>query len=318
MVYRGIKHGDGFEKPVVIKLPKKGFTEPLILEGVVGAQLSHTNVRGTIHLGGTVKHQVFLVLEYVDGWSLARILSLARRAEMAIPVPVVAFVLHEVCEGLAHLHTTRTYPGPGETPDYHGRILHRDLKPGNVLVSRRGDVKLIDFGLLSSATPDPEDEADPHAVAAGCVQRSTEGLNGTPRYMAPEQAGAINGIACTQTDVFAAGLILYEMLTGKRVNAGRGDTEAIRSARMGVGAVQWTEVHDLHEGLAAIFARATRYLPVERYRKAQDMRDELALLRSTDPAEMRRFVAQVQELDELDTAARAKTDPAGRKPQPSE
>lgn len=318
VVYRGIKHGGGFQKPVIIKLPRPGFSEPLILEGVIGSQITHPNIRGTIYLGGTIDHPLFLVLEYVDGWSLARVLQLARRAGLTIPTTVAALVVHDMCEGLAHLHQTRGYRGTTDGVGYCGRIVHRDLKPGNVLISREGAVKLIDFGMLSSATPEPADEDDPHTADAGESAPTPGRINGTPRYMTPEQAGACNGGVSTRTDLFAAGLILYEMLTGEQANQGRGDTETIRKARQGVGLIHWDRVFGRSRSLARIYGRATRWATSQRYETAEVMRDELAVHMSMDRAELLSFLAQIQALDEQDKAARAKTDPTAERPQPSE
>ena len=142
----------------------------------VARQVSHPNVCRVYDIGEVDGH-VFLSMEYVDGEDLA---SLLRRIGRLSP-DKAAELARQLCAGLAAAHDKG--------------VLHRDLKPANVMIDGRGRVRLADFGL------------------AGGAEAETPGLAGTPAYMAPEQfAGQPASI---KSDVYALGLVLYEMFTGK-------------------------------------------------------------------------------------------------------
>jgi serine/threonine-protein kinase len=172
-------------QPVALKfLPAVLAADPSRLERLVdevriGRQISHPNVCRLYDIGETEGHH-FLVMEYVDGEDLA---SLLRRIGR-LPGDKALEIARGLCAGLAAAHDKG--------------IIHRDLKPANVMVDGRGHARIADFGLA--------------ALADGV---STADMSGTPHYMAPEQ---LNGQAASlRSDVYALGLVLHEMLTGKRV-----------------------------------------------------------------------------------------------------
>ena len=145
----------------------------------IARQVSHPNVCRVYDVG-QVDNQVFLSMEYVDGEDLA---SLIRRIGR-LPVDKGVEVARKLCAGLAAAHEKG--------------VLHRDLKPSNIMLDGRGQVLLTDFGLATIAEQ----------------MSAAEIRNGTPAYMAPEQ---LSGKAVTvQSDVYALGLVLYEIFTGKR------------------------------------------------------------------------------------------------------
>ena len=147
----------------------------------VARQVSHPNVCRVYDIGEADGH-VFLSMEYVDGEDLA---SLLRRIGRLSP-DKAAEMARQLCAGLAAAHDKG--------------VLHRDLKPANVMIDGRGRVRLADFGL------------------AGGAEVETPGLAGTPAYMAPEQfAGQA---ASVKSDIYALGLVLYEMFTGKAAFSG--------------------------------------------------------------------------------------------------
>jgi predicted Ser/Thr protein kinase len=145
----------------------------------VARQIAHPNVCRTYDIA-EADGQVFVVMEYVDGEDLASVLRRLGR-----PTPDKALeIARQLCLGLGAAH--------------ENGVLHRDLKPANIMIDGRGRVRITDFGLAGTA----EDLA---AEGAG---------GGTPGYMAPEQ---LRGVAATaQSDIFALGLVLYELFTGKR------------------------------------------------------------------------------------------------------
>jgi len=145
----------------------------------VARQIAHPNVCRTYDIA-EADGQVFVVMEYVDGEDLASVLRRLGR-----PTPDKALeIARQLCLGLGAAH--------------ENGVLHRDLKPANIMIDGRGRVRITDFGLAGTA----EDLA-----AEG-------GAAGTPGYMAPEQLRG--GAASTQSDIFALGLVLYELFTGKR------------------------------------------------------------------------------------------------------
>jgi serine/threonine-protein kinase len=145
----------------------------------IGRQISHPNVCRLYDIAGAEGHH-FLVMEYVDGEDLA---SLLRRIGR-LPGDKVLEIARGMCAGLAAAHDKG--------------VIHRDLKPANVMIDGRGHARIADFGLAALAEQGP-----------------ASGLAGTPAYMAPEQFSGEG--ASLQSDVFALGLVLSEMLTGQRV-----------------------------------------------------------------------------------------------------
>lgn len=158
------------------------------------ARLSHPNVVQIYDLRAN-EDELSIILEYVEGVSLAKLL----KERVALPAKVAVTITAEILTGLEQAHAAG--------------IVHRDLKPENVLVSRRGEIKITDFGLASLRD-------QPTVTQEGMVV-------GTPSYMAPEQASG--GDVTAATDLFAVGLILFEMLTGSRLIHGASLAEAFQN-----------------------------------------------------------------------------------------
>lgn len=158
----------------------ENFTRRFILEAKAAASLDHENIVHVIDFGKS-DDDYQIVMEYVEGRSLSDILREKKRLN-----PVVALAItHQICLGLEHAHAKG--------------IVHRDIKPGNILIARHGRVKITDFGLakLSQATTQ---------------QTAADSLLGTPLYMSPEQAYGESVDA--RSDLFSLGTLLYELLTG--------------------------------------------------------------------------------------------------------
>ncbi len=188
----------GFEKEYVLKLihPKHSgddeFMRMLVDEAKLTAQLQHINIAQVIDLG---RHDdnYFIVMEYVRGKDLYQILNRAYDEDVQIPLEVCAFIAREIAAGLQYAHTTNdTFTGRPLN------LVHRDISPQNILVSWLGEVKIVDFGVAKAAlAARPETQA-------GVIK-------GKFRYMSPEQAWGekLDG----RSDIFSAGLCLYEMVT---------------------------------------------------------------------------------------------------------
>jgi len=196
----------GFEKQVAVKRVLPAYTdneEFLTLfrrEAELGSMLIHPNVVQVLDLG---RHQgtLFLAMEFVDGLPLSALL--AKLPTGRLPPAAVTYIGLEVAAALAYVHS-RT--GPTGEPLH---LVHRDLNPPNILLSRIGEVKLSDFGVARAA----------HTASITQVQM----VRGKAGYMAPEQAYArpLDG----RTDLFALGLTLHEALTGQPAIRGANDME---------------------------------------------------------------------------------------------
>ncbi|MFO0561275.1 MAG: protein kinase [Polyangiales bacterium] len=190
----------GFEKIVALKTIHQRFssdpefTQLLVDEANITAQLSHRNIVQVIDLG-QVNGTHYIAMEYVDGLDLGRLLTSARERKMLLSPRVAAYVAREIADGLEHAHKKN---GPDGKPL---RIVHRDVSPPNVLVSTAGEVKITDFGI---------------AKASLRASRTGTGVvKGKYAYMAPEQAKALS--VDHRADIFSLGCVLYELAVGKPV-----------------------------------------------------------------------------------------------------
>src|SRR4051812_31250490 len=191
----------GFEKPVIIKkvLPQlaadEEFVRRFIDEAQVAIKLTHANI-APVYEVGKVDGDYFLAIEYVEGRDLRRLLGRCSEERFRLPPDLCMYVGRELANGLGYAHR-RT--------DTHGHALalvHCDISPPNVMVSFEGEVKVIDFGIAKSAIR-----------IAGSNPNIGFGKFG---YMAPEQL-VKGGVVDKRTDIYAAGVVLYELLTGQRL-----------------------------------------------------------------------------------------------------
>ena len=204
----------GFEKPVAIKriLPHlsqdRRFVELLIAEAKVLSLLKHRNIVQIfdVGLGDDGKH--FLVMEFVDGKDIGALQRLLQAQRRKLPFDLVLHIGAEICEALEHAVTSR---GPDGKPM---GLVHRDVSPSNVLVSRAGEVKLTDFGIAKRAEQD--------ATQGGAVR-------GKFAYISPEQAR--NEHVDPRSDVFSVGVLMWELLCNRGLFSGLGDLEALRAVR---------------------------------------------------------------------------------------
>ncbi|MBI3075383.1 MAG: serine/threonine protein kinase [Deltaproteobacteria bacterium] len=253
---RGI---EGFEKWVAIKriLPhlagNREFARLLINEAKLAARLSHVNIVQIFDFG-QVGGTYFLAMEYVAGRDLRTVLARSRTLGQRLTLAQVLFVMAEVCRGLAYAHRKR------DDANRHLRIVHRDVSPQNILVSYEGEVKIADFGI---------------ARAASIAYETQSGvLRGKLSYMAPEQA---LGVPVDQrADLYSAGIILYEMLTGVRLFRGATDLETLALVRE--PRIVPPRAHDpaIPEALEEIVLKALAPRREERYQQAEEMHGALA------------------------------------------
>lgn len=186
-----------------LKDPK--FQERFALEASTASRLTHTNTVTIYDFGCTSDGVYYIVMEYVEGVSLARVLRAERRLH---PVRALHFA-RQVCRALREAH--------------HHKIIHRDLKPSNILLIHQGDegeaVKVLDFG-LAKILSDGDSEGS-HLTRVGT-------FIGTPEYAAPEVSQF--GVADARSDIYSVGVLLYRMLVGKVPFRGPTDAATIVSA----------------------------------------------------------------------------------------
>lgn len=196
-VYRGIQK-EPIPRLVAIKLLKPGLDSRALLarfqlERRTLARLEHPGIARILDAGAMANGRPFLVMEHVDGVTLTRFL-----AEQAPPLPVRLELFRQVCEAVMHAH--RRF------------VIHRDLKPGNLMVTQADGVpvvKVIDFGVAKVLAGDDAD-----ATHSGLVL-------GTPAYCSPEQYGTGGGEVDVRTDVYALGVVLAELVSGERPRRGQ-------------------------------------------------------------------------------------------------
>ena len=192
---------EGFEKLVVVKriLPhlaeNDDFVKMFLDEARIAARLNHANVVQIFDLGAQ-DDSFFIAMEYIHGEDMRRVWKQSEAMGQPVPVPLACRVLIEACAGLDYAHK-RTDPVSGRPLG----IVHRDVSPQNILVTFEGGVKVVDFGIAKAA-----DQAT--------VTRSGV-LKGKYSYMSPEQAAG-QRVDC-RSDIFALGVVLYELLTGARL-----------------------------------------------------------------------------------------------------
>lgn len=210
--------------------------------------MSRVDHPGAVHLvetGVTEAGRPFYAMELLEGWEISRLLKRRRG-----PFPI-ATALKLACHTLDVLES------------YHrAGVLHLDIKPGNLFMARRGRIKLIDFGLARERT------SGVRGVEWGPGERA-----GTPAYMAPEQAVADDALIGPETDVFAVGATLFEMLTGSPIReVGEGDDGFVLAAR-GSTPMVGELAPELPEPVRAVVDRALARKPADRWASAAAMRD---------------------------------------------
>lgn len=213
-IFRAIAYGvEGFTKEVCIKriLPTltadETFIRMFIAEAKIAVTLHHTNIVQVFDLGRIGEHY-FIAMELVKGRDLLQIINQCRAAKQRVPVPIALYIMARVCQGLDYAHRVKSEGRPMG-------IIHRDVSPSNILVSWEGEVKVADFGIAKAAFKDEK--------------TVTGTLKGKYGYMSPEQ---VRGDPVDhRSDIFAAGILLWESLVGKRLFKGPTDLETLERVR---------------------------------------------------------------------------------------
>jgi len=249
----------GFERLLVIKkiLPHmaedREFITMFIDEARIASTLNHSNIVQINELGKE-DNDYYIAMEFVHGKDLSRIYDRLQRQSQRLSIPLAVYVTSRVCEGLDYAHRKADSTGK----NLH--IIHRDVSPGNVLISYDGDVKLIDFGI---------------AKAQNRLGHTTAGtLKGKFGYMSPEQ---VRGLPLDhRSDIFSVGILLFEMLTGKRLFGSESDFGTLEKVRNAIVTPPTTYNSDIPAELEKIILRALAREPDDRFQHACDLQDALS------------------------------------------
>ncbi len=254
-VYRAVEESLG--RTVALKVlkstiaPNSPFAHQLQREARVLAELGHPNI-AQLHAFTKTDASMHLVLEFVDGFSLTTLL----KKKAGVAPDGVAAIGAAAARGLAHAHERG--------------IVHRDIKPANVLLSRRGEVKIFDFGIAqrSSGAEEP--------VGLAPLRLEDVAAFGTPSYMSPEQI--LGESVDARSDIFSLGVVLYQLVCGARPFE-RGDESDRRPAAHRIRRDPPIPLHrrapDVPLALERTIMRAIEKLPGERFQSAEAMATQL-------------------------------------------
>jgi serine/threonine-protein kinase len=214
--------------------------------------LHHPNVVQAYDVG-EIDGTLFLVLEYVDGPSLGRLLRALRNAQRPLPLAVAAYFARELCRALDYVHGLRDSDGAPLN------VIHRDVSPSNVVLTSTGSLKLLDFGIAKYDSSE--------------VQTRHRAIKGKPAYMAPE---AIEGRTVdARVDVFSAGVVLHEMLTLAPLFGAESELAVLHKVMSMPIAPPSTARPDVPPALDAIAVKALQRDPDSRYATAAQMARDL-------------------------------------------
>jgi serine/threonine protein kinase len=241
-IWQGVLVGQaGFQRPIVIKQIKDAddaeHLRLFVEEARRYALLDHENI-GRIFDFERVDGRLCILLEFIDGWSLVEYLERHRNLGRLPEVELTVFIVSRVCRALQYVYEKAA-------------IVHRDVSPGNIMMTREGAVKLIDFGI---------------ATHAGSRDK---GITGKPAYMAPEMVIQLR--TDNRSDVFSLGAVFHEMLAGERLFTGRNTAEVLENVIAGVLPSPRRRNPGLPEGVLAILRRALQREPERRFGSAGEM-----------------------------------------------
>ncbi len=295
-VFRGVAESiQGFRKPVAIKrvLPELGKNEKFVAMFLDEARLSlflqHANIVHVFDISKAPDDAYFLVMEFVDGCDIKQFITWHEEHGKRIEVPLAVYTMIECCKALDYAHALE-HPATGQPL----RIVHRDVSPANILLSKMGEVKLVDFG-LAKATSQVE-STDPGVV------------KGKFSYLSPEAAHGHE--IDRRTDIFAVGIILWEMLTGARLFRGESDwatIQLVREARV-PSIVRLNPAVDPE--LESIVKKALAREPDARYQTAGELGEALAMHLYSKQLhvtanQLAKVVREVQKVEKAKRAAQA-------------
>jgi eukaryotic-like serine/threonine-protein kinase len=248
----------GFARTVAIKRMHphlsrdREFAAMFVDEARLAARIHHPNVVQTLDVE-TSEGELFVVMEYLQGESLATLMRLARAREIKMPLPIAVRILIDVLYGLQAAHEATSEKGQALD------LVHRDISPQNVLVGADGVARVIDFGV---------------AKAVGRLITTKEGyVKGKLSYMAPEQIS--RDLVDRRTDVYAAAVVLWELLTMRRLFKASSEGHVMHRIMRGDVAKPSSVVPEVPADIDAIVMRGLAVDPAARFPTAQEMASAL-------------------------------------------
>jgi serine/threonine protein kinase len=259
-VHRALERGpDGFERMVALKrlLPHlaedASFIKSFVREAKLASILNHLNIVQIYELG-RVGTEYFISMEYIDGCDVRRILRHARKVTGAPPIHVTVALLVQLCEALEYAHTKVDENGEPL------RLVHRDVSPSNVIVTSAGHLKVIDFGIAKAESSQ--------------LRTQTGRVKGKLAYMAPEAISGGRDLDA-RSDLWAVGVILYELLTARPLFASKNEYQTLLKVQKGEIMPPSTFNQACPPELDAIVFKALARNPDDRFSSAGEMRDTL-------------------------------------------
>lgn len=241
----------GFEKHLALKVinPDQAgderFIQMLIDEAKLTVGLTHVNIAQVFDLG-QVEGIYYIAMEFVEGVDVLELVNGLHALGEKVPIEAAAYIARLICSGLHFAHSRTDAQGQPLN------IVHRDISPQNILVSRSGEIKVVDFGI---------------AKAAGMQTRTQAGvIKGKVHYMAPEQAQGEK--ADRRSDIFATGIVLWETLTSKMVYSGDNQRELVDRVRQARIPPPSTYRPEIPAALDAVVMKALARVKEERFQDA--------------------------------------------------
>jgi eukaryotic-like serine/threonine-protein kinase len=279
----------GFARPVAIKrlhpflARDPEFVGMFLDEARLAARVAHPNVVPMLDVLTTAANEVLLVMEFVRGISLAQLLRDLAKEGARVPLPIAMGIMIGMLNGLQAAHDATGDAGAPLD------IVHRDVSPQNVLIDHDGVPRVLDFGV---------------AKAAGRLHTTRDGrIKGKLAYMAPEQ---VNSQPVTRrADVYAAAIVMWELVTGKRLFQGQCEADLLRLVLCPQVTPPSSEVPELPKAVDAIVLRGLAVEPEKRFASAREMADAIeATVGSANTTQIRDWVRKaaasaLRETDEL-------------------
>jgi serine/threonine-protein kinase len=258
-IFKAVARGAGdFQKVLVVKRILLGYSrDPAFVkmftdEARITAPLQHANIVQIFEFN-EVEGQYYLAMELVNGRDLQRVMARANKLGRKVPEDLAMYMVGEVCKALWYAYNARdAYGSPL-------KIIHRDVSPSNILLSYEGEVKVTDFGVAKAATSSSKDQ--------GGV------LKGKLGYMSPEQV--MGRDLDHRSDLFGLGIILFELLTLKRMFLGRTDLQTLINIRDADVAKRLERHPDIPAEIAEMLHKAMAKDPERRYRNATEFLGEI-------------------------------------------
>ncbi len=293
---------EGFQKTVAIKriLPhltdNDEFVTMFIDEAKLAAQLNHNNIIHIYDLG-KIDRSYYIAMEYIEGRDLRSVLTRCQEKGVTLPIPVALHVATLIAAALDYAHHKKDFE------DRALGLVHRDVSPQNVLISREGDIKLCDFGIAKAASKASHTRAG--------------ALKGKLQYMSPEQAWGKD--IDPRSDIFSLGLVLFEMLAGRKVFAGDSELSILEQVRNPEVSPPSSLNPDIPPEVDAIVLKALEPNRDDRYGSAREMQEDLERAMrehgwSAGSADLQRFVDELFATDDEEAPA-AVAAPAPPEPQ---